>query len=215
MCSQPTADADSGTGTPRQEELLDHALALVQEAGLAGLTVRKLAQRVGFSEAALYRHYPSKESLLVALMERLRGRLMEPIREIARDRGRPPAERLTASLRQHVKLVLEVEGLPILLLAEAAASGNEALLEQMRGQIGEYLDLLESLIEELPAETGTPSPRELAMLLVGLPAVTALFYRLRLDPGLGERSQELASFLVERLTARRGPVPASRPGPEP
>lgn len=211
MCSQPTADTDSGTGTPRQEEVLDHALALVQEAGLAGLTVRKLAQRVGFSEAALYRHYPSKESLLVALMERVRGRLMEPIREIARDRSRPPRERLTAILRQHVKLVLEVEGLPILLVAEAAASGNEALLEQMRQQIGEYLDLLESLIEELPPRPGRPTSQELAMLLVGLPAVTAIFYRLGSDPALGTRSQELASFLVERLTGHGELAPHEDP----
>ena len=44
------------TTTPRQEELLEQTLQLVREVGLAGLTVRKLAERkvsVPFAKAAV------------------------------------------------------------------------------------------------------------------------------------------------------------------
>jgi AcrR family transcriptional regulator len=200
MSPRPAPTPPPTAGTPRQEEVLDHALALVQEVGLSGLTVRELARRVGFSEAALYKHYPSKESLLLALMERLRGRLMGPIRRAAQDPDRSPAERLAAMLRHHVSLILEVGGLPILVLAEAAVSGNKALVEGMRAQVGEYLGLLESVADELPPAPGRPAARELVLLLVGLPAATAIFHRLHPDAALEARARgELADYLVERL----------------
>src|SRR6185503_12705192 len=91
---------ESGAHTPRQEELLDLALALVREVGLAGLTVRKLAERAGFTEAALYRHFHNKQALLLAMVARVsEERLLGPLRAIATDRERTARERLAAVVR--------------------------------------------------------------------------------------------------------------------
>jgi AcrR family transcriptional regulator len=49
--------------------LLDTALAVVEEAGPGALSLRELARRAGVSHAAPYRHFKSRESLLVALAE--------------------------------------------------------------------------------------------------------------------------------------------------
>lgn len=194
--------------TPRQEELLDIALDLAREGGIAGLTVRALADRAGFTEAALYRHYPSKQALLLALMARIEERLLPPARELAEERDRPARERLARVVRFHVRTVLEIDGLPILLLAEAAASSDRALQERIRGTVGGYLGLLEDLLGEIPeAERSGRSPRELALVLLGLSAATAIRHRLlpdaRLEGAMAERMPEL---LVERLTrSPRGP----------
>jgi AcrR family transcriptional regulator len=47
--------------------LLDGALAIVEKSGLGALSLRELARRVGVSHAAPYRHFPSREALLVEL----------------------------------------------------------------------------------------------------------------------------------------------------
>jgi AcrR family transcriptional regulator len=44
-------------------------MACFAEQGFRGTTVRGLAARVGLSEAALYRYYPSKEALYAAIIE--------------------------------------------------------------------------------------------------------------------------------------------------
>jgi AcrR family transcriptional regulator len=49
--------------------LLDAALALVEEVGPGALSLRELARRAGVSHAAPYRHFASRESLIVALAE--------------------------------------------------------------------------------------------------------------------------------------------------
>jgi len=54
----------------RRNEMLDTAMALVLEEGIDGLTVAKLAKRLGAAVGALYRYFPSKSDLVVALQSR-------------------------------------------------------------------------------------------------------------------------------------------------
>jgi len=191
--------------TARQEELIEHALGLIREVGLAGLTVRKLAERVGFSEAALYCHFPSKEALLLTMVRRLsEDRLLGPIRVLAADGTRDPAERLEAIVAHHVRTVLELDGLPILVLAEAAASGNEELLAVFRGVFDELFTLLRGLLEEVPGAVASSDPRLLALALLGAPAATAIRHRLAPDAELEKEAwTELPGLLVRGLIGQR------------
>jgi AcrR family transcriptional regulator len=47
--------------------LREEALALLDEVGPEGLTLREVARRAGVSHAAPYRHYPDRRALLLAL----------------------------------------------------------------------------------------------------------------------------------------------------
>jgi len=53
----------------KREKLLDEAMALVVEDGMEGLTIARLANRIGGSVGALYRYFESKEELVVGLQE--------------------------------------------------------------------------------------------------------------------------------------------------
>ncbi|HEX6203764.1 MAG TPA: TetR family transcriptional regulator [Thermoanaerobaculia bacterium] len=187
--------------TPRQEELLDLALDLAREVGLAGLTVRRLSERAGFTEAALYRHFPSKGALLVALMGRIESRFLPAVRRIAEDEERPVAERLAEVVGVHLRAVLAVDGLPMLLLGEAAASGDEALQERMRATVRGYTEVLEGLLARLPL---TLAPREASLLLLGLSAASAIRHRLLPDSALAPDAVErLPGAVVELLVGGR------------
>ncbi|MCO5974790.1 TetR family transcriptional regulator [Actinoallomurus soli] len=54
-----------------RETVVDGALALVDEEGLDGLTIRRLAQRLGVTPMALYWHFKNKDELQTALVNRL------------------------------------------------------------------------------------------------------------------------------------------------
>ncbi|WP_209332169.1 TetR/AcrR family transcriptional regulator [Lunatimonas salinarum] len=56
----------------RQKEIIDAAGRILTESGIGGLTTKKLALEMGFSEAAIYRHFSSKEAIILALLEYLR-----------------------------------------------------------------------------------------------------------------------------------------------
>jgi AcrR family transcriptional regulator len=57
--------------------VLGHALSLASELGLDGLTIGKLATRVGLSKSGLFAHFSSKENLDVAVLEEATRRFVD------------------------------------------------------------------------------------------------------------------------------------------
>jgi AcrR family transcriptional regulator len=64
--------------TDRRQEILDAALAIADESGLAAVSMRAVAQRVGVTAMALYPHVSSKDDLLDGLVGRLLAELALP-----------------------------------------------------------------------------------------------------------------------------------------
>lgn len=55
----------------RQLEIITAAGEILTESGIAGLTTKKLAVKMGFAESALYRHFKGKEELMVTMLQYL------------------------------------------------------------------------------------------------------------------------------------------------
>ncbi len=54
-------------GDDRRSQILDAALVIVHTKGIHSLTLREIADRVGVSEAALFRHFKGKEDIVDSL----------------------------------------------------------------------------------------------------------------------------------------------------
>lgn len=90
MNGDPEAPAGS---SPARQRVLAGALAVVDERGLAGLTTRAVADRIGLTQPALYRHFASKEELVEAVLRRIGREFRAQVDEAARDRTPPVALR--------------------------------------------------------------------------------------------------------------------------
>lgn len=53
--------------TERQREIITTALSIIADSGIQSLSIRNVADRVGISEPAIYRHFKNKDDLLLAL----------------------------------------------------------------------------------------------------------------------------------------------------
>ncbi|MEV4297849.1 TetR/AcrR family transcriptional regulator [Microbispora rosea] len=76
----------------RREEILDAALAIADEHGIGKVSMRALAERVGVTPMALYRHVSDKAELLDGMVGRLLAGLLPPDAE----KGQAWDERLAA-----------------------------------------------------------------------------------------------------------------------
>ena len=63
--------------SPRQIELINAAGKILTKSGAAGLTTKKLALEVGFSESAIYRHFSSKEEIVLAMLDYMENSMEE------------------------------------------------------------------------------------------------------------------------------------------
>jgi AcrR family transcriptional regulator len=73
----PATEPDPGTGpdpggdVSTRERILDISLELFSDQGYERTSLRQIAERLGFSKAAIYYHFASKEEILLALHLRL------------------------------------------------------------------------------------------------------------------------------------------------
>jgi len=57
--------------TPRQLEIIEAASKILTASGVSGLTIKNLAKEMQFSESAIYRHFTSKEEIIIAMLNYL------------------------------------------------------------------------------------------------------------------------------------------------
>ena len=53
---------------PRQLEIIEAAGKILSVSGVSGLTIKNLAKEMKFSESAIYRHFTSKEEIIIAML---------------------------------------------------------------------------------------------------------------------------------------------------
>ena len=91
---------DSNLPTTR-ERILRAAAALFREQGFSRASMRDLADRVGIHKSSLYHHFPSKQALLLEILETTVDR-SAPLLEAIADSGEPAPERLRRAVANHV-----------------------------------------------------------------------------------------------------------------
>ena len=71
--TRAAASRPSARGGPRvpltRERIVEAALALIEDEGLAHFSTRKLGERLGVEAMSIYHHFPSKQHLLDALVD--------------------------------------------------------------------------------------------------------------------------------------------------
>lgn len=187
-------------GSTRRDEILDRAIELLRENGLGGLTMKKVAERVGFTEPAIYRHFPNKQALLLGVADRLGSLFLGPVREIDARTDLSPLERIERMVGHHIGLICDTDGIPILLIAEATASTEDALLRKMAGFAGTYLQLIAKNAAQLSLPAGSPPIEQAVLPVLGLAAAVALERRMLPGRHLDrEEAIRLARYVVRRL----------------
>ncbi len=68
--------------TERQAQIIEATGKLLMQKGIKGLTTKNLAQEIGFTEGALYRHFKSKEDIIALLLSYFANSIQERLSKI-------------------------------------------------------------------------------------------------------------------------------------
>ena len=89
-----------------QSRILDAAGALFLEEGYEGVSMRQVAERIGYSATTIYRHYDSKDDLLFAIVHEGFRRFGDDLSKAAR-KVKDPLGQLKAVCAAYVKFGLQ------------------------------------------------------------------------------------------------------------
>jgi AcrR family transcriptional regulator len=104
-----------------REELLDVARQVIREQGVDA-SLRDIARRAGVGIATLYRHFPTRDALIAAIVGDGMRRLNARATDLAR--ARPPGEALREWLADVASKIGPYQGLPAAMLDAVASDGS-------------------------------------------------------------------------------------------
>lgn len=139
----------SGTRKPNRREEILQALAMMLESneGASRITTAKLAKQVGVSEAALYRHFPSKARMFEGLIEFIEDSLMSRINRILDDE-KDTLNRIKMVLQLLLVFAERNPGLTRIMTGHALMFENERL----RDRINQLFEKIETQFRQVLRE---------------------------------------------------------------
>ena len=181
-----------------KDRILDAAEQLVADEGASKLTLDAVAQAAGVSKGGLLYHYPSKDALLAAMIER---HCEDLDRRCASELEHLPADESSSRLKASILGVLKPrpgrEDLGAALLA--AAANNLALLDGARARYADHL-------AQLTASGGCFARSAVIMLAVDGLMLGEVW---RLTPFTSEQRELIVKELL-RLADEAGAEPQTR-----
>ncbi|GAA1366335.1 TetR/AcrR family transcriptional regulator [Catellatospora chokoriensis] len=192
-------DGRLARGERTRTAVLDAAVALASEAGLDGLSLGQLAERLHVSKSGLFAHWSSKEELQLAAIEHARDQWARRVVGPAFDR--PRGVRRLFALHESRLAFYSERALPggcFFAIAEFESTGRTGTVpDRLAMVLAEWITLLERLVTEavelgeLPPDT---VPRRLAFE-VDAAGVAALLHSRLLARSLDDARQAVLARL--------------------
>lgn len=130
----------------RRAATVEAVVALAAEQNPNDITTTAIAQRMGLTQGALFRHFPSKEAILQAVMRWVMERLLARVDKAA-EGAVSPAAALEAVFMTHIDFVSEHPGVPRMLFGELQRPGETLPKRMVQTLIHHYGERLRRLLE--------------------------------------------------------------------
>jgi len=132
----------------RQQQIIDAAGRLIFKYGSEHLTVKRIAKEVGISEAAIYRHFKSKKSILSFLLRHIEEVLLRDISPETAGTDPITLDTIERIIRNHFSAIGMRKGISFQVIAEIISLGDRKLNKQASETINKYISRLKELLTE-------------------------------------------------------------------
>lgn len=153
-----------------REKIIIAGAQIIVEEGLRKFTAKNIGNKVGITDAAIYKHFPSLDSIIIEIINRYIARCSQSV-DRAIQMGLPTEETLKQVMREHISVLEETRGAVPILCFEFSRSGNKKFFDILHSFVESYKEKLSFLLRKGQEEgiiRKDIDPMETAMLFVGL-----------------------------------------------
>lgn len=130
----------------RRAATVEAVVNLAAEQNPSDITTTAIAQRMGLTQGALFRHFPTKDAILQAVMSWVTERLLARV-DKASEGATSPVAALEAVFMTHIDFVSEHPGVPRMLFGELQRPGETLPKRMVQTFIHHYGERLRHLLE--------------------------------------------------------------------
>ena len=162
----------------RQSQIIDTAINIIHQHGYSYLSIRELANQVGISQPALYRHFTNKDAIILGILDRMMqlGTSIKQKLETVNN----PKEKIKQFILGHIEFLQENPEMTSVIFSEDIFQDNV----QAKSKLKTILDYRCQILTEIIAEAKNNgvvvdiSPQDLSMLIIGYLRLVILNWRL-------------------------------------
>ena len=155
----------------RQEQIKKAVLDIIYTHGLKNLSTHNLAKHIGLSEGTIFRHFASKQAIILAIIKDVQKDFIGSLRKIANS-DQQPKERFDAFLCQTVIYLTNNKGITMLLFSEASHNNDADLKNNLLQIFNDQKNLVSKIILDgiaLGIWDEAIHVENVAMLYMGIP----------------------------------------------
>lgn len=164
----------------RQLEIIEAAGEILTESGIAGLTTKNLAAKMGFAESALYRHFKGKEEIILTMLRYLSKDMDSRLTNSTKD-IESPEEKLKAAFNNQFEFFKKNPHFLVAIFSDGLLEESKAINEAILQIMGTKRKLLLQIIQQGQKQkqfTDALSADELVHIIMGSFRLHMLQWRL-------------------------------------
>jgi len=186
----------------RQKEIIKATLELLAESGTQSLTTAGIAERVGISEAALYRHFDDKFDIIGSSIEFVGERMESELSRVTA--GKTGIDRLEHVFFRHLEYIEKNPGNARLLFSDDIHFDDEELRKLLKKVVERRKDFIKEIVvegqEAGEIRTGI-DPENIGLMFIGLIQANVLLWSLSgRSYSLKENSNSLWQTFAKSIT---------------
>ena len=129
----------------RQIEIIEAATKRIDEHGIQDLTIKTLAADLNLSEAALYRHFKSKNEILLGLLTYFIEEMKDRLDVILSNKDRSPSELLKDLFDSQLKTFVQKPSVVSVIFSESIFQFNK----ELSSTVSSMMELMQNHIETI------------------------------------------------------------------
>lgn len=190
----------------RQREIVAAVLALARERGPDAITTQAIAERIGVTQGAIFRHFADKEAIWLAVFSWVRASL-GAVFAAAVAKADSPLAKIEQAFLAHVAFIAGNPGVPRVMFHELQYPGDSPVRAEVRAMITEYRKGLALLFRQAKAAGELPADLDVMLApMLFLGAVQGLVIQTALagnEAGMMQRARQLFPLLLHGYRGRR------------
>ena len=188
----------------RRKQIINTLGKLIVQYGSENVTVRRLAEAVGVTGGAIYRHFKSKKEILLFLVDYIEENLIGGI-----EKGysvQKPMVSLEKILKDHLSSIEQRRGISFLVIAEIISLGDRRLNRKIFEVLNKYLGHIKAIISkgiELGEIRGDVDPDTAAKIFFGMiQGLVTIWYLGSYNFTLEEKNESMWNIFYEAVKKR-------------
>ncbi|GAB6065244.1 TetR/AcrR family transcriptional regulator [Aquifex pyrophilus] len=130
-----------------RDKILKVGAEIIAQEGLRKFTAKNLAQRIGISDAAIFKHFSSMDEIAEEIIRRYTNECILRTKE-AVSLGKTPTEKVERILEGHMELLEKTRGIIPVICFEFSRSDKRSIKRRIQLFLEEYANILKEVIKE-------------------------------------------------------------------